>query len=169
MGLRNHKIKNVFLTNYTVQYKGTQDHVSYNEVPLKEFSYPMAIMFEKVPAYGLYCRNAENLHLENITMSSTEKKDRPAITLDRVTDSELLSIKAEIIRSTVPMFHFRNSENVLTNSCRFIGINKNLFEVEYRTCKNLTFSNNDLKTNQKEINRTESIPEKVFSMISQLT
>lgn len=162
MGLRNHKIKNVFLTNYTVQYKETQDHVSYNEVPLKEFSYPMAIMFEKVPAYGLYCRSTENLHLENITMFSAEKEDRPAITLDRVTDSELLSIKAKVRKSTVPMFHYRNSENIITNSCKSIGINKILFEIEDRTCNNLTFSNNDLKANQKEINKTEALPEKIF-------
>jgi len=162
MGLRNHKIKNVFLTNYSVQYKETQEHVSYNEVPLKEFGYPMAIMFENVPAYGLYCRNAENLHLENITMYSLEKEDRPAITLDRVNDSELLSIKADVKNPHIPMFYFRNSENILTSSCRSIGENDALFEVENNTCKNLNFYNNDLLTNQKETIKIKSVPEKVF-------
>jgi len=162
MGIRNHKIKNVFLTNYSVQYKETQDHVSYNEVPLKEFSYPMAIAFENVPAYGLYCRNVENLHLENVTMYSAEKETRSAITLDRIKDSELLSIKAEVKSPNAPMFYFRNSENILTNSSRSIGINNGLFEIEDRTCKNLTFSNNYLKTYQKETIITESVPEKVF-------
>ena len=70
MGLHNRKIKNIVINNYSVRNSETQNAVSYNEVPFEEFSYPMAIMFKNLPAYGLYCRNVEELHLQNLTMYS---------------------------------------------------------------------------------------------------
>ena len=161
MGLGNHKIKNIFLTNYSVRYSETQDHIPYNEVPLKEFSYPMAIMFANLPAYGFYCRNVEGIHFENITMYSAEKEDRPAITLDRVTNSELLSIKAEVKNQLVPMLHFRNSKNIRTSSCRSIGFNDALVEIENNTCSNLSFINNSLFAKQKETIKVEKKSENI--------
>ncbi len=161
MGLHNHKIKNIYLTNYSVRYVDTQEHIPYDKVPLKEFSYPMAIMFKNLPAYGFYCRNVEGLHFENITMYSAENEDRPAITLDRVSDSELLSIKATVKNQFVPMLHFRNLNKLLTSSCRSIGFNDVLVEIEDSSCSNLRFFNNYLLANQNETSKVKAISSEI--------
>jgi hypothetical protein len=149
MGLHNRKIKNITINNYSVRNSETQNAVAYNEVPFEEFSYPMAIMFKNLPAYGLYCRNVEELHLLNIIMYSAENEARPAITFDRVNNLELFSVKAEVKSKTIPMVHFRNSSNITAGFCRSIGITDVLFEAE-NTVDNLNLYNNILQTGQRE-------------------
>src|SRR5512135_355951 len=68
MGLHDRPIKNVTVSGYSVRYAQAQKAVAYNEVPFEEFSYPAARIFKNLPAFGLYCRNVEQLHLEDITV-----------------------------------------------------------------------------------------------------
>lgn len=130
MGLHHKKIKNITLTNYSVRYSETQGSIPYNKVPFEELSYPAANVFQNLPAYGLYCRNAEELFLSNINMYSAENELRPAITFDRVNNVELNSVKAEVKNPSIPMIHFRNSWNVIASHCRSLGTNNALFELE---------------------------------------
>ena len=159
MGLHNRKIKNVSLTNYSVRYVQTQQAIPFNKVPFKEFSYPMAIMFKNLPAFGLYCRNVEEIYLENITMYSAEDESRPALTFDRVKNLGISSIKAMVTDQSPAMIHFRNSKNALISSCRSIGKNKALFEQETNTCTDLRFSGNFTQTGQSEITGVEALPD----------
>ena len=109
----------------------------------------MAIMFKNLPAYGIYCRNVEELHLQNISMYSAENELRPAITFDRVTNLELFAVKAEAKSKTIPLVHLRNSSNITAGFCRSIGITDVLFEEE-NTVKNLNLYNNILQAGQRE-------------------
>lgn len=151
MGLYNKKIRNVSITNYTVRNSVVQEAVPYNKVAFEDFAYPMAIMFEHLPAYGLYCRNVEELYLQNVTMYSADNEARPALTFDRVNSVELQSVKAEIKNSGTPLAHFRNSKNITASFCRTIGNSNFIFEVEENTIKNLNLSNSILQPGQKEI------------------
>lgn len=162
MGLHNKKIKNVTINNYTVRNSEIQKPIPYNKVPFEEFSYPMAIMFENLPAYGLYCRNVEELHLQNLIMYSPENESRPALAFDRVTELELFYVKAKVINRTTPMIHFRNVKNVSASFCRSIGMNDLLFEAEENTCENFNLSNNVLQTGQKEITKVSALPDEQF-------
>lgn len=162
MGLHNKKIKNVTITNYMVRNSEIQRPIPYNKVPFEEFSYPMAIMFENLPAYGLYCRNVEELHLNNLIMYSPDNEGRPALAFDRVNDLELFSVKANVSNQTTPMVHFRNVKNVLASFCRSIGTNDVLFETEENTCENLFLSNNVLLNGQKERNKVPALPDEQF-------
>ena len=159
MGLHHKKIKNISINNYSVRYTESQESDPYNKVPFEEFSYPAANVFKNLPAYGLYCRNVEEIHLENVNMYSAENETRPALTFDRVNDLELFSIKAEGKDQSTPMIHFRNTENVVTSYCKSMGITSTLFEIEDNTCNNLQFSNNLLQAGQKETRRVESLPD----------
>jgi len=159
MGLHHKKIKNVSINNYSVRYNESQAARPYNEVPFEEFSYPMAVAFENLPAYGLYCRNVEDLHLDNVSMYSTVNETRPALSFDRVNDLELFSVKAEIRHQSTPMIHFRNTENVFTNLCRSRGVSNTLFEMEENTCSNFHFSDNVLQTGQSETEKVVALPD----------
>ncbi len=163
MGLHNHKINNVTVSNYTVRNTESQEPIACNEVPFEEFAYPMAIMFENLPAYGLYCRNVEGLHLSNLRMYSTEKENRPALTFDRVDDLELFSISAEIKNPATPLAHLRNVKNITAAFCRSYGPSNNLFELESNTCSEYRFVNNSLNEKQNEMEEVAALPDpKIF-------
>lgn len=159
MGLHSKKIKNVTVMNYTVRYSETQESLPYNKVPLEEFAYPMARMFTKLPVYGIYCRNVEGLHLQNIAMYSTEAEKRPPMAFDRVNAAEIMSVKAEVSKPGTPLMHFRNSNDVIVSSSRSLGVNNALFEVEENTCKNLRVWNNLLQNGQQEIVQVAALPD----------
>lgn len=159
MGLHSKKIKNVTVMNYTVRYTESQESLPYNKVPFEEFSYPMARMFPKLPAYGIYCRNVEGLHLQNIAMFSTEAEQRPPMAFDRVNAAELLSIKAEVRTPTTPLVHLRNSNDLVVGACRSLGMNNALLEVEESTCKNLRLSGNILQNGQQESVKVAALPD----------
>jgi hypothetical protein len=159
MGLHHKKIKNITLTNYSVRYSETQSSIQYNQVPYEELSYPAANVFKNLPAYGLYCRNAEELFLANINMYSAENELRPAITFDRINNIELNSVKAEVKNPSVPMIHFRNSVNVIASHCRSLGTNNTLFELEGSTCSNFHYLDNIIQAGQKEKMKVKALQE----------
>lgn len=163
MGLHNKKIKNISITNYTVRYSQTQDAVAYNKIPFEEFDYPMAIMFKNLPAYGLYCRNVEGLHLQNINMYSTANEKRAAMAFDRVGDVELLSVTADTKTQGSPMVHLRNTRNFTAAFCQSRQRNSVLFEIEKANCIGLHLINNNLMEGQREMREVAALPdEKVF-------
>jgi len=151
MGLHNKKIKNVSITNYTVRNSEIQTPIPYNSVPFEEFAYPMAVMFENLPAYGLYCRNVEELHLNNLLMYSPDNETRPALAFDRVTGLDLFSVKADVKTLTTPMVHLRNVNGVTAGFCRSLGTNNVLFEAEENSCQNINLMNNIVLPGQKEM------------------
>jgi polygalacturonase len=159
MGLHHKKIKNISLTNYTVRYSETQKAIPYNQVPYEELSYPAANVFKNLPAYGLYCRNAEELFLSNVNMYSVKNEKIPAITFDRVNDLELHSVKAEVKNPYIPMIHFRNSGNVIASHCRSLGTNNSLFELEGSTCSNFHYFDNIIQKGQKEKIKIKALTE----------
>lgn len=159
MGLHNKRIKNISITNYTVRYGHTQDAVVYNKIPFEEFSYPMAIMFKNLPAYGFYCRNVEDLHFQNVNFYSLQNEKRVAMAFDRVNNVQVLSVKADAHSLSTPMFHIRNVNNFTVAFCGSKQKNNVLFEVEKASCKDLHFYNNILLPGQKEIANVASLPD----------
>jgi hypothetical protein len=117
----------------------------------------MAIMFKNLPAYGLFCRNVEELHLQNILMCSADKEIRPALAFDRVINLGMFSVKGEVKNQSIPMIHFRNSENISAAFCRSMGHSDFLFEAEKNSVSNLNLSNNMLQTGQKEITEVTAL------------
>lgn len=163
IGLHSKKIRNITINNYTVRYAATQEAIAYNKIPFEEFDYPAAMMFSKLPAYGLYCRSVEGLHLQNINMYSTENEKRSALTFDRVNNLELFSVKAEAKNPTTPMMHFRNTKNAFAGFCRSLDVNNALFEIEESTSYNFNLYNNILQAGQKETVKVETLPdEQIF-------
>jgi hypothetical protein len=159
MGLHDKKIANVTVNNYTVRYGESEEPVPYNKVPFAEFLYPYARMFQKLPAYALYCRNVEGLRLQNITMYATDKEKRPPVAFDRVTDATMLVVEGEVKNANVPLVHLRNTDDVVASFCRSRGMTKTLFELEEGTCAKLSLSNNILQLGQQETIQIPALPD----------
>ncbi|WEK20990.1 MAG: glycoside hydrolase family 28 protein [Candidatus Pedobacter colombiensis] len=150
IGLHNNKIKNVTISNYTARYAYVQHADPYNKVSFQEFEYPAAAMFSKLPAYGIYCRSVDELHLQNVRIYTVENEKRPAITFDRINNLELFSVKAEVKQQDAPMLYIRNSKGITAAFCKTIGINNALFEMEGASNFNVHLSSNILQNGQKE-------------------
>jgi len=162
IGMHDKKIQNIVINNYLVRSSVAQKPVPYNEVPFEEFSYPAASVFENLPAYGLYCRNVDELHLNNIYMYAAGGETRPPLVFDRINNLEMFSIKGEIKYPTTPVAHFRNIKGATAYFCRSIGASNALFEEEENTVENLLLSDNILKADQKEIVKVTSLQDKTF-------
>jgi hypothetical protein len=157
MGLHSKKIRNVNISNYTVRYSDTEESIAYNKVPLEEFSYPMALMYEKLPAYALYGRNVEGLHLENVQAFSVASEKRAAMTFDRVNYLELRSVKADVWNPSSPMIHLRNASDVFTAGCRSWQASAALFEAEEGTVEEFHLSGNFVHAGQQELLTAEAL------------
>jgi hypothetical protein len=159
MGLHDKKITNVTVSNYTVRYGESEEPVPYNKVPFAEFLYPYARMFQKLPAYALYCRNVEGLRLQNISMYATDKEKRPPLAFDRVNDASILVIEGEVKNANMPLIHLRNTNDIVASYCRSRGATKVLVELEEGTCTRLSLSSNTLQTGQQETMQVQALPD----------
>jgi hypothetical protein len=91
-GLPGHPVRDVTLRNIAITYGGIgdtpkPDHLllaNLKDVPECAQNYPESKMFGVLPAWGLYCRHAERLVFENVTLRVTGKDYRAAAVFDDV-------------------------------------------------------------------------------------
>jgi len=116
-GLASYPIKNLALENIRITFKGggTKD-LADREIDEFPEKYPEQTMFGKLPAYGFYCRHAENLTFNNIELDFIEPDARPAIVCDDINGLEFYKIKAKI-NGDVPLMKCSNVRNMLAQSC----------------------------------------------------
>jgi hypothetical protein len=162
MGLHNRKIENVVISNYTVRNSKAQVPTAYNKIPFLEFDYPAAVFFEKLPAYGLYCRNVDGLNLQNVFATPADNDFRPAFGFDRVNNLELFAVKAGLNKSTTPLAHLRNSSNIVASFCRTTSKTDLLFEFEENGIENMNLSGNILQPGQKEFAKVPALKDDNF-------
>lgn len=96
-GLPGHPVRGVALRNIAITYGGIgdspqPDHLlleNLEKVPECAQNYPESKMFGVLPAWGLYCRHAEGLTFENVTLKVTGTDYRAAVVFDDVRDLKL--------------------------------------------------------------------------------
>ncbi len=158
IGLHNKKISDITVTNYTVRYQEKQEALPYNQVPFQEFDYPAAVMFSGLPAYGLYCRSVENLHLQNLTMYAADEDGRAAIVLDRVSNASLSGVKTTAINQS-PMIYLRNADNISIAQSQTFAKSAALVQTETATVAGLQLLNNRLQPGQLETKTVSFLPD----------
>lgn len=91
-GLPDAKISNITLENMEVSHpgRGTKGmgyigRYRWDDVPEMRDSYPEFHMFGELPAYGLYARHIDGLHLRNVSFTLRAPDYRPAIVASDVT------------------------------------------------------------------------------------
>lgn len=91
-GLPGHPVRNVMLKNVSITYGGIgespkPDHIllkDLRKVPECAANYPESKMFGVLPAWGLYCRHAENIIFENVVLKVSGKDYRRAAVFDDI-------------------------------------------------------------------------------------
>jgi polygalacturonase len=94
-GIPGFPVRRITLQNIRITAKGGGSaELARKEVPEKEKEYPDADMFDDLPAYGLFCRHAETLVLDNVHFHLAQPDARPAVIFDRVEDLDLRAFSA---------------------------------------------------------------------------
>ncbi len=119
-GLPGHPLTGITLSNLRFTFPGGVSAEHYKRpVPELEAEYPEAIMFDSLPAWGLYCRHAEGLRLENIDFVLERADERPAMVFDDVTGLDLDGFSERRPDSPVsPAVELRGVKNALLAGCR---------------------------------------------------
>ncbi|MDE5649804.1 MAG: hypothetical protein K2I35_02145 [Duncaniella sp.] len=94
-GLPDEPIRNVWLNNIRLQFKGGGAKELVNKQYREQgTNYPEPKFAGQTPAYGLYARHVDGLHANDLTFSYERPEYRPAVVLDDVTDATLYHIDA---------------------------------------------------------------------------
>ena len=96
-GLPGHPVRGVTLRNIAITYGGIGDSPKPDHILLKNLekvpecaqNYPESKMFGVLPAWGFYCRHAEGLTFENVTLKVSGKDYRAAVVFDDVRSLKL--------------------------------------------------------------------------------
>lgn len=108
-GVPGFPVRRITLKNIRVSsIGGGSADLARKEVPENESKYPDADMFGDLPAYGLFCRHAETLVLDNVQFHLEKPDGRPAMIFDRVEDLELRASSAAPPSSEEPAIALRD-------------------------------------------------------------
>ncbi len=77
MGIPKQKVKDVHISNITVNYAKGKDYRDYRfSIPEQEREYPECNRFRNLNAYGLFIRHAENISVENLKVNPRKNTKR---------------------------------------------------------------------------------------------
>jgi polygalacturonase len=118
-GLPGHPIEDVTLNNIHLRFDGggTEEDAS-REVPEKPDSYPESTMFGTLPSYGLFCRHAKGLRLQNIRLQTSAPDCRHAVVLDDAEGAVIDSLDAPFAEGATAMLRLHNARDVFIRNCR---------------------------------------------------
>ncbi len=129
-GIPGYAVRGITLRNVRVNVKrGGPAELAGKVVEEMENGYPDAGRFGDLPAYGLFCRHAENLVLDNIRFELEKPDGRPAVVADDVKDLELRALAAEPPSGNEPVIHLRNVRGCFVQGMRARPGTKTLFKL----------------------------------------
>ncbi len=113
-GYPGQNVKNIHLSNIDISVTGNTDPADTTTV-VPEFSdqYPYNRMFgTELPSYGFYIRHAENIMMENVTLSYEGNDIRPALVLDDTKKIRILGLEAKEPDSDQPFLKQLRSNDI---------------------------------------------------------
>ena len=134
---------------------GTQEFVK-REIPEIPENYPEYGMFGKLPAYGFYCRHAENLTFNDVELDFIEPDARPAIVCDDITGFELYKIKARLIGNEPPI-QCKDVKKMFVQSCIALQGIETFLHISGAKSRHITLSWNDLSSAKNAIKKDDNI------------
>lgn len=119
-GIPGHCVENITLENLRLEYDGggKEDWIL-SEVPDEQVikRYPEALMFGRLPAYGLYCRHVDGIRLRNVAMSFLAPDPRPMLVCDDVANLTAERVNAAEVASNLPVMWLVNTRNATIQDC----------------------------------------------------
>jgi polygalacturonase len=156
-GLPGFPVKNISLNHIRLSFQGggTQEFVN-REIPELPEKYPEFRMFGMLPAYGFYCRHAENVTFNDVEVGFIEPEARPAMVCDDITGLEFYRIKATP-GSNQPLLQFNDVRNVFLQSNIAPEGTETFLKVTGTKSKHIVLSGNDLSVAKNPVSKDAGI------------
>lgn len=153
-GLPGHPVRNVSLNNIRLMFEGggTREMTS-REIPEVAEKYPEFGMFGVLPAYGFYCRHAENLSFNDVDAGFLKPDNRHAFVCDDVNGLELYRIKA--MGGDAPLIRLYNVQNASVQSCRALPGTGIFVAAGGTSSRNIYLTNNDLNQAAQAVSKED--------------
>ena len=127
-GIPNYPIKNISLSNISIEFKGGIIMPVELNVPEMEDHYPESTMFGNLPSYGLFIRHVEGISLNNLKFSLEQNDTRYAIVLDDVNKIKMKNISIDFNYSEKAVVSINNTKNSLIEKPVIYGGKEIYFE-----------------------------------------
>ena len=115
-GLPEEPVRNIWLQNIRLQFQGGGAKELVNKNYREQgTNYPEPKFAGQTPAYGLYARHAEGLHVSDVTFSYTRSEYRPAVVLDDVQNASLRNVDAQLEEGIKKVVTRGGCQNVTTD------------------------------------------------------
>ncbi len=156
-GIPSFPIKNLTLENIRLTFKGGVKKAPVDrEIPEVPEVYPEQTMFGRLPAYGFYCRHAENLTFNDVELNFMEADERPAIVCDDINGLELYKVKAKLI-GDAPMIQCKDVKNMFVQSCIAPQGIETFLQLSGVKSEHITLIGNDLSGAKNPIRNNDNI------------
>jgi polygalacturonase len=160
-GIPGHPVRNVTLSNIRLRFAGgVQKPVAVADVPEREAAYPGTPMFGTLPAYGFFCRHAENVRLHSLDLEFVTDDVRPAIVCDDVAELDLFSLRAKTMKQTEAALLLHNVCGALVHGCRVHRPLARFLRVEGARTGDVALLGNDLRRAEQAVVCGDKVAEK---------
>lgn len=143
-GMPESHLENITLDNVRLRYvgKGTAEDAAsdLSAVPNGFNAGSMGM----TPAYGLYCRNVDNLRMRDVEITVENEDVRPPAMIEQCAGVDLFSLRAAAFPAAPAALRLRNTTDVLLHGCRPAGPGAFL-QVEGAATSGVSLIANDLR------------------------
>ncbi len=121
-GIPRHAINDVVIRDCSFSFAGGGKKMPFpGAVPEVPWIYPEFDHFGPLPAYGVYCRHAQGITIENVQVSFVDPDPRPAFVFDEVRDLSVAGAKAASIKGTPYVAGVLRTQNAKFSNCETSG------------------------------------------------
>jgi len=118
-GVPGHPVSDITLRNIRLASGGGRDdEITAREIPELEKRYPDASMFHELPAYGFYARHVRGLRVAQMELTVDRPDERPAVTLDDVSETSWRTIAATAPADDGPVLWLRSVRDCVLHDLR---------------------------------------------------
>lgn len=168
LGLPGHPIEGVTLDNIRVTFtSGGKMPAANTPVPEKPAEYPSANKFPDLPAYGIYCRHARDLHLARINLGCKEPDLRHALVCDDVGQVSIDSVHAAHAPGGLADYHLNQVKGATIRGWTSNGSDGACLKVSGSETTNIRLVGNDFGSMKKPIEMDAGVSQKEVRSLSQ--
>jgi hypothetical protein len=144
-GIPGHRIRGVTLSDIRVTCSGGWGkEVVKGEAPEHIPKYPDADMWDVLPAYGLFCRHAEDLKFRNLSFDTKAPEGRHALWFEDVNRLEMDSLSAGGGEGSAPLIALSQVRDALVRGCSAPAQPSTFLQVQGGESKGIALIGNDL-------------------------
>jgi hypothetical protein len=158
-GLADHPVENVTLRDLRLGFAGggTSADAS-RSIPEKAEAYPEYSMLGKLPSYGLYCRHARNVVLEQVEVSHSKPEAQPALWCEDVQQLQVVGWNAPPAGGQEALLRLENARDALIHGCRAPRGSRVYLRVGGRETAGIRLQANDLGSAETPVETAREVP-----------